>query len=476
MKFDATLDTLVDQLLTTGSVPALMGEPGIGKSSFVEALAEKNSTTCFTIAVNQLAEKADLTGGRLVPTPDGKDFAQAFFPHEEITAAIDYAEDHPQETPILFLDEINRAASDLTSAVLTLVTARKIGRKKLPHNLRLVVAGNDKGNITSMDDASVSRFVLLPVEPDAATLIQILESSGSMNPWVKQILTAQPNLVFSKAEPTGTLADGSNDDDDDDAQTMQIGDLYEADEAMVQFATPRTIEAVSKWLNVFHADASPLLEMLTTLVTDTSSMRPGSNDAEISQLQQTLECFTGPTGFTSALLSVMTRDLTAGNVGTQADTSSMRPGSNDAEISQLQQTLECFTGPTGFTSALLSVMTRDLTAGNVGTQASTLTVPKPSSYAFLKQASTVTDLEQVVSTLSDADKSGALLYALYESADNSRLLEKLTEQMSGLDKDGNRLLFEMLSQDKAHKQNIEAFMALSTTMAQNYQGMIANFV
>lgn len=425
MKFDATLNTLVDQLLATGSVPALMGEPGIGKSSFVEALAEKNSTTCFTIAVNQLAEKADLTGGRLVPTPDGKDFAQAFFPHEEITAAIDYAEAHPQETPILFLDEINRAASDLTSAVLTLVTARKIGRKKLPHNLRLVVAGNDKGNITSMDDASVSRFVLLPVEPDAATLIEILEASGSMNPWVKQILTAQPNLVFSKAEPTGTLVDGSNDDDDDDAQTMQIGDLYEADEAMVQFATPRTIEAVSKWLNVFHADASPLLEMLTTLVTDTSSMRPGSNDAEISQLQQTLECFTGPTGFTSALLSVMTRDLTAGNVSTQA---------------------------------------------------STLTVPKPSSYAFLKQASTVTDLEQVVSTLSDADKSGALLYALYESADNSRLLEKLTEQMSGLDKDGNRLLFEMLSQDKAHKQNIEAFMALSTTMAQNYQGMIANFV
>lgn len=425
MKFDATLDTLVDQLLATGSVPALMGEPGIGKSSFVEALAEKNSTTCFTIAVNQLAEKADLTGGRLVPTSDGKDFAQAFFPHEEITAAIDYAEAHPQETPILFLDEINRAASDLTSAVLTLVTARKIGRKKLPHNLRLVVAGNDKGNITSMDDASVSRFVLLPVEPDAATLIQILEASGSMNPWVKQILTAQPNRVFSKAEPTGTLVDGSNDDDGDDAQTMQIGDLYEADEAMVQFATPRTIEAVSKWLNVFHADASPLLEMLTTLVTDTSSMRPGSNDAEISQLQQTLECFTGPTGFTSALLSVMTRDLTAGNVGTQA---------------------------------------------------STLTVPKPSSYAFLKQASTVTDLEQVVSTLSDADKSGALLYALYESADNSRLLEKLTEQMSGLDKDGNRLLFEMLSQDKAHKANIEAFMALSTTMAQNYQGMIANFM
>lgn len=424
MKFDSTLDTLVDQLLESGSVPALMGEPGIGKSSFVEALAEKNGTTCFTIAVNQLAEKADLTGGRLVPSPDGSEYRQAFFPHEEISAAIEYAEAHPSENPHLFMDEINRAGADLTSAVLTLVTSRKIGRKKLPENLRLVVAGNDKGNITSLDDASISRFVLLPVEPDATTLIKLLEDKGTLNPWVKQVLTVHPNLVFCKSEATGALADGG-DDDDDDAQTMQVTDLYEADEAMVQFTTPRTLEAVSKWLNVFTTDASPLLEMLTTLVTDTSAMRPGSKDAEISQLQQTLECFTGPTEFTSQLLSVMTRDLTAGNVNTAAPA---------------------------------------------------LSVPKPSSYAYLKQASTVTDLEQAVSMLNDDDKSASVLYALYEKADNGRVLEKLTEQMTGLDKAANRLLFDMLSQDEAHMPNVEAFMALSTPMAQNYQAMISNFV
>ena len=42
---------------------------------------------------------------------------------------------------------------------------------------------------------------------------------------IGQILTAQPNLVFSKAEPTGTLADGSNDDDDDDANTVLVQQL-----------------------------------------------------------------------------------------------------------------------------------------------------------------------------------------------------------------------------------------------------------
>ena len=55
------VDTTIDSL-EAGRVPALMGEPGIGKSSFVEDVARRTNTRCFTLPCNLLADKADLTG------------------------------------------------------------------------------------------------------------------------------------------------------------------------------------------------------------------------------------------------------------------------------------------------------------------------------------------------------------------------------------------------------------------------------
>lgn len=425
MKLNAFLDDLTDQIIDDSSVPALIGESGIGKSSFLEAKAARHDTECFTVPVNQLAEKADLTGGRLVPNADQTDYRQAFFPHERIAESIDYATTNPQKTVYLFLDEINRAGADLTSAVLTLVTSRMIGRVHLPENLRIVVAGNDRGNISTLDDASISRFVLLPVEPDASTLLEILENKGTLNRWVKHVLSTHPKLVFCKATPTGSLADGQNDDDDDNVSVMQISDLDDADESMVQFTTPRTIEAVSKWLNRFTGYTTALYELLTDLVPDVCVMRAGTSDSEISQLQQILESFTGPTEFTAHLLSTIVNDISAG-------------GSTSA--------------PSG------------------------VTVPRPNSYAYLKQASTLTDLEQAVSMLSDDDKSACLLYALYEKADNNGVLLKLTEQMSSMDTASNRLLVQMVSENVAHKPNLETFLGLSTPMAQNYQAILSTIV
>ena len=45
------VDTTID-LLEAGRVPALMGEPGIGKSSFVEDVARRTNTRCFTLPCN----------------------------------------------------------------------------------------------------------------------------------------------------------------------------------------------------------------------------------------------------------------------------------------------------------------------------------------------------------------------------------------------------------------------------------------
>lgn len=257
MKFNDVLTSFVSKDLNAGKIPMLLGEPGIGKSSWTEALAESMQTRCFTLAVNQLADKADLTGARLVPTDNGG-YKQVFYPHEVIMDAVEYATNHPRETPILFLDEINRTTADVTSAALSIPTMRRIGSVRLPSNLRVMIAGNDKGNITSLDEASVSRFVLYRTEPDTQTFLNL---SDSLNPFVKAVLTKNPSLIFCKSIDVAVVNTG-DDEDGEKNESLCIDDIITDGEGMQQITTPRTIMSLSDWLNLFDKDE--LIQLMTT--------------------------------------------------------------------------------------------------------------------------------------------------------------------------------------------------------------------
>ncbi len=168
---------LIKADLQVGLTPALLGEPGIGKSSLIEDLARLNKTKVFTLPVNQLGDKTDLTGMRMTQSKEGS-WRQESFPHSIIVDCIEYANKYPDENPILFLDEFNRASSDITSAILSFQTLRKIGDVTFPENMRIIVAGNDQGNITSLDGASVSRFSVYKLVPDLETFLSVSESSS----------------------------------------------------------------------------------------------------------------------------------------------------------------------------------------------------------------------------------------------------------------------------------------------------------
>ena len=286
MKFNDTLMRLIDSDIQEGLIPMLLGEPGIGKSSWVEALAQRNCTAVFVLPCNQLADKADLTGGRLVPIEGTDEYKMVFYPHSIIMDAIKYAEEHPREYPILFMDELNRTTPDVTSECLSIPTLRSIGNKKLPKNLRVIVAGNDKGNITSLDEASISRFVLYHVAPDVDTFLGL---DANLNPFVKQVLLDHPETIFCKKIRMVTGNDGNPDDDD----SVDIDAIVDDAEEMNQIATPRTIMGVSRWLNTFNN--SELVELLTE-----SRQIDG---VEVSTLQEALEGHTGRTSFTAFLLA-----------------------------------------------------------------------------------------------------------------------------------------------------------------------------
>jgi hypothetical protein len=410
VKFTQTLIDVISVDLDMEIVPALMGEPGIGKSSFVEELARSMNTKAFVLPCNQLADKADLTGARLVPTADGKSYSQVFYPHHVVQEAIEYALVNPRENPVLFLDEINRTTPDVTSAALTLVTLRRLGSVALPDNLRLMIAGNNKGNVTTLDEASLSRFALYNVEPDAATLVNLL--GDDLNPWVAKVLTQYPHLVFQKSAPNGLVVDGDADDDDKTAQAS-VADLFDSGEEMLQLTTPRTIDAVSRWLNKVKNET--LQEYLQTPV------------------------------------SIEGRETTL-----------------------LNEVLEGHIGNTDFTTHLVSNISETLASGAAGKPV-THTAPKPKVYDQLKNAQTASDLADLLGGLSDREKSGSLLYALYEKADNGRLIGELATVTVKLEAAHAQDLVKLAANQQLDEGNVNAFLDTNEPIAESMRVVLGIF-
>lgn len=401
MKFNNVFQDTVEKIINNSKqVPMLLGEPGIGKSSWVEDLGRKLHTKVFTLACNQLADKADLTGARLVPveTANGEiTYEQVFYPHAVIRRAIAYAIENPHETPILFLDELNRTTPDVTSELLSIPTLRAIGNTDLPENLRVITAGNDKGNITTLDEASISRFVLFPVEPDVDTFIQV---NTQLNPFVKTVLMQHPESLFCKMVQTVTSQ--SDDDNDDDGMTS-IDEILDDGEDMNQITTPRTITGVSNWLNCYDNAA------LMTLLQETRN-RDGE---EVSLLQEIMEGFTGRTNFTKFLMAEIATNL--------------------------------------------------MTVNN---QSNVTSVPKPQCYDKMKQCPDVTALNQFISTMSDHDKSGCLVYALYERADNKVFINAiLASGITTLESNDMKSLMSLFGADQLDETNVATFISNNAPLA-----------
>lgn len=410
MKFDNTLMLCVKKDLEKNLIPMLLGEPGIGKSSWLQNLATLMHTKCFTLACNQLADKADLTGARLVPVTDSdgnvQTYKQVFYPHAVIHDAIDYAAKNPRETPILFMDELNRTTPDVTSEALSIPTLRAIGSQELPDNLRVVIAGNDKGNVTSLDEASISRFVLYHVEPDTQTFLSL---DPEINPFVKNVLMAHPDVIFCKKNTVVT--DKSDDDDSDSNDEYEIDDILSEDE-MSQITTPRTIMGVSNWLNNFTNQE--LLDLFNNIVrTDGSET--------VSALQEAIEGHVGHTTFSALLLSEIATNIM-----------------------------------------------------NTNTQANAMTVGKPACYDNLKQCPSMNDVQQFIGNMSEHDKSGCLLYALYEKEDNASYIQALAADITTLASDDMKTLMKLSTAEKLDYDNVQSFLHTNTALSKKLAIILEN--
>ena len=283
--------------------PFILGEPGIGKSSVVRDMCEEKGWYFFELLCNQLGDRADLTGCRSVKTTEnvnGKDeeiWKQIFFPHQSIQDAITCAKNNPDETVVLFLDEINRTSSDITSAILSFTTARKIGTYVFPDNIRFIVAGNDKGNVTALDTASISRFSKYKLKPSAKTYMDIEEN---LNPYIKQVLTTNPSYIFCKNTAIVTSTVDGGDDDDYESEY----EAFDEAEGFDQITTPRTLSGLNAFLNACD------MNRLSYFVGQVS--KDPETGEETNLLQTIIEGHVGNTAFSNALCVVIAEDISKG--------------------------------------------------------------------------------------------------------------------------------------------------------------------
>ena len=133
----------------------LWGPPGIGKSELVESITNELGGVMYDLRLGQM-EPTDIRGIPFYNKDSGKmDWAAPVdLPDEET------AKQYP--IVVLFLDEMNSAAPSVQSAAYQLILNRRIGKYRLPDNVKLVAAGNresDKGVTFRMPTPLANRFV-----------------------------------------------------------------------------------------------------------------------------------------------------------------------------------------------------------------------------------------------------------------------------------------------------------------------------
>lgn len=150
----------------------IWGSHGVGKSSLVKQVAEELGIGFIDFRCAQI-EAVDLRG---LPDKSPHGTTQ-FLPPDEL----------PREGQgIIFLDELNRANSEVLSAAFQLVLDRKIGKYQVPEGWSIVCAGNFNNgdyHVTELDPAFRDRFCHTILQSGAATF----------NEWVNYISANYPD-------------------------------------------------------------------------------------------------------------------------------------------------------------------------------------------------------------------------------------------------------------------------------------------
>lgn len=195
----------------------LVGAMGVGKSQIVAQVAEELGIGFIDLRLAQ-QEPGDLIG---IPKSRGRKNEKTGKTAEVTVYARPEWFPDEKESPrgILFLDELNRAPTDVRQAVFQLVKEKKLHTHQLPKGWYIVSAINPDNNnyqVETLDKAMLRRFCQVKVTHDHENWLSWAHGPGSISEEITSFIAAHPKLLgededFSiEAKPTPdqwTMAD-----------------------------------------------------------------------------------------------------------------------------------------------------------------------------------------------------------------------------------------------------------------------------
>ncbi|MRN07045.1 ATP-binding protein [Lactobacillus sp. 0.1XD8-4] len=212
--------TAVPLVLAADNVPNIVGDAGIGKSALVQEVAANLGAKLFTTVVS-LSEKGDLaipvpplTSDSFVETQNYGRLANVQFGYSEtLISIIKYAESHPSQPIIWFLDEFNRGTQAVQSELMNLVLQRKINALKLPSTVKIVIAENPDSTMAGFIDRDYGVATGDAAIKDRTVRLVMTNSTNEWLKWARSIDLNRLVIKYLTQYPERLLVIDPNNED-----------------------------------------------------------------------------------------------------------------------------------------------------------------------------------------------------------------------------------------------------------------------
>ena len=225
MKFSEAIKT-TELVLESGSVPLIIGDAGIGKTSLVKKICNEKKYYLVNIDANLLKEGE--IGGLPIVENDKTRYA-THYKLIEIEKAI---VDNSYDGVLLFIDELNRCEHAVQQELMNLILNREINGYKLDSRVKIIAAMNPSNKydgyedtdyqVVDMDNAQEDRFVWIDLSSD-------------IKEWIKWAMSSEVNVHSHIIEFLSNFPEYLN--------------VTNSNESIK--ATPRSWERVAKSYNVY---------------------------------------------------------------------------------------------------------------------------------------------------------------------------------------------------------------------------------
>ncbi len=213
MNFKETLKTL-QLIIKTREVPLIIGESGIGKTSLIKNLCNKENYYLITIDANLLKE-GEIGGLPTVEeaeiySPQGvkKIKRTVYAVHTKLMEIQEVLDSKKADKIMLFIDELNRCDHAVQQELMNLILNREINGFKMPEEVRVAAAMNPSGRyegfenseyqVIDMDPAQEDRFVWLYMDSEPKEWISWgMSKAGNIHPHILEFISAFPQHLHT---------------------------------------------------------------------------------------------------------------------------------------------------------------------------------------------------------------------------------------------------------------------------------------